>query len=136
MISGMKNITDILPQKAPFVFVDEVVGYDVSSAVTRFTVTAGHPLVEDGRLTLGGMLENMAQTMAAHAALSCDGTPRVGVIAAVPQMTIHGRPAVGETLTTDVRILESVFGMVLSEAVITVNGQIIATAKLKTKTEI
>ena len=59
------DIRGILPQREPFLFVDRLLHYDDGETVTAFTVPEGHLLVEDGKLTTSGVLENMAQSSAA-----------------------------------------------------------------------
>ena len=45
------NISEILPQREPFLFVDRLVHYDERETVTAFLVPVEHLLVEDGHLT-------------------------------------------------------------------------------------
>ena len=137
-MSPFDNISasEILPQREPFVFVDQLVHYDERETVTAFTVPAEHLLVADGYLTAPGILENMAQSSAARIGYLCKfilHVPvRVGYIGAIRKFRVYRLPAVGETLTTTILFREDVFGISLVDAVVRVGEDLIAEASLKT----
>ena len=132
LISGMNPMHDIekwIPQRPPFVFIDTVVEVSDTHAVTQFTIPADSPLVENGRLSLAGLMENAAQTCAVRAGYS--GGNRIGFIGAVKQMETTRFPQTGETLTTEVRLLQEVLNISLIECVTRIGEETIATATLK-----
>ena len=114
------DIHELLPQKEPFVLVDGITHFDVRQIVTTMKVRAGKPFVEDGRLTMLGMLENMAQTCAARIGyinkyiLRKDVRP--GMIASVKSMEALAMPGVGTQIETTVMVKEEVFDMLLLTA--------------------
>ena len=130
------SIRDILPQRAPFLFVDRLVLYDDTETKTAFTVPAEHLLVEDGHLTASGILENMAQSSAARIGYLCKyilHVPvRIGYIGAIRKFRVNRLPAVGETVETTVVLREDVFGISLTDVTVWVGEEIIAEAALKT----
>lgn len=130
------DISEILPQREPFVFVDRLIHYDERETVTAFTVPVEHLLVEDGCLTAPGILENMAQSSAARIGYLCKFVlhvpVRIGYIGAIKKFRVHRLPAVGETLTTTIIFREDVFGISLVDAVMRVGEDLIAEASLKT----
>ena len=130
------DIRGILPQREPFLFVDRLLHYDDGETVTAFTVPEGHLLVEDGKLTTSGVLENMAQSSAARigylSKYILHVPVRVGYIGAIRKFRVHRLPAVGEALETTVVLREDVFGISLTDAVVRVGEEIIAEASLKT----
>ena len=65
------SVSEILPQREPFLFVDRLVHYDERETVTEFRIAADHLLVADGYLTAPGILENMAQSSAARIGYLC-----------------------------------------------------------------
>ena len=93
------SISEILPQREPFLFVDRLVHYDERETVTAFTVPTDHLLVEDGHLAAAGILENMAQSSAARIGYLCKyilHVPvRIGYIGAIRKFRVHRLPAVG-----------------------------------------
>ena len=56
----------LLPQKPPMVMVDALVEFTELSAVTRLVVRPDNIFVQNGRLAEPGLVENIAQTAAAH----------------------------------------------------------------------
>ena len=98
-----------IPQRRPFVLVDELVEVNETRAVAAFTVPAGHILAEGGALSAEGLVENMAQTAAAGSGwrgavgkLESEGRARMGFIGAVKHLVIHGLPQAGERIVTTV----------------------------------
>ena len=130
------DIRGILPQRAPFLFVDRLVHYDDRETRTSFTVPAEHLLVEDGHLSAPGILENMAQSSAARIGYLCKyilHVPvRIGYIGAIRKFRVNRLPEAGETVETTIILREDVFGISLTDAVVRIGEEIIAEAVLKT----
>lgn len=107
-------IGNYLPQRKPFILVDEIVEADEKKCLTRFNVTADAMMVEDGYLTEGGLIENLAQTCAAHIGfveihIRKSTHIRIGLVGALKQCSIRQYPKLGEIITTEV-CEEQVFG--------------------------
>ena len=130
------SVSEILPQREPFLFVDRLVHYDERETVTEFQVVADHLLVADGYLTAPGILENMAQSSAVRIGYLCKYVlhvpVRIGYIGAIRKFRVHRLPAVGETLRTTILFREDVFGITLVDAEVRVGEDLIAEAALKT----
>ena len=124
------NVHEILPQRPPFVFVDEILECSASRAVTLFCPTEGHPLVFAGHLTMGGVVETMAQSSAMLGANEHIGRHR-GVIAVVKDLEIALQPCVGQSVTTEVSLLQDIFGMRLVRAVMSSGDEVMARGTLK-----
>ena len=60
------DILDLIPQRPPFVMVDELLHYDPILSNTRFLIKESNILVENGLLSECGVIENMAQSCAAR----------------------------------------------------------------------
>ena len=130
------SVSEILPQREPFLFVDRLVHYDERETVTEFRIAADHLLVADGYLTAPGILENMAQSSAARIGYLCryilHVPVRIGYIGAIKKFRVYRLPTVGETLTTTILFREDVFGISLVDAVVCIGDERIAEAALKT----
>ena len=130
------HISEILPQRPPFLFVDRLLRYDDLETVTSFTVPEEHLLVEDGRLTAPGILENMAQASAARigyiAKYILHIPIRIGYIGAIRGGKIYRLPRVGEVLETTVVFREEIFEIVLVDISVRVGEELIAEASFKT----
>lgn len=109
----------LLPQRPPMVMVDRLLHCDPVVTETELTVRADNIMVDDGRLSACGLIENIAQTCAARMGyinLSSGKEVRVGVIGALRDMEIHSLPPVGSTIKTRIEVSDEVFGMTLAQA--------------------
>lgn len=128
------NIQDIIPQRPPFVFVDTLLEMAEERSRVQFTVPADCPLAAGGCLTAAGLLEHTAQACAARIGYlqAQAGQPiRIGYIGSVKEMTIARRPQTGETITTEIVLLESVFDISLFRCVCRVGETVAAEVTLK-----
>ena len=60
------DILDLIPQRPPMVMVDRLLHCDPVVTETEFTVREENILVENGRMSACGLVENIAQTCAAR----------------------------------------------------------------------
>lgn len=129
------DVHELLPQQEPFVMIGVVEHYDGARTVTSLQIPEDNLFVEDGKFTVPGLIENIAQTCAARIGyinkyIIGKGV-QVGYIAAIRNMEIHGCPLVGERITTEITLKEEVFGMTLVAARITRGEELLATAEMK-----
>ncbi len=109
MISGLTDILHYIPQRPPFVFIDTIEAISERACRTLYTIPADCPLVDRGHLTLAGLMENGAQTCAVR------GGQTIGYIGAVKAMEVSRFPKVGETIRTEMRVVEEVMNISLIE---------------------
>jgi predicted hotdog family 3-hydroxylacyl-ACP dehydratase len=127
------NILSLLPHRPPFVMIDELLFADGSSARTSYHVSPDNPLVEDGKWSEAGLLENIAQTVAAGAgymAKSRNEAVQVGFIGGVKNFVVADLPSVGDQLITETIVTDDVFNMVRVEGKIHSKGTLIASCEL------
>ena len=129
------EIKELLPQIPPFMMVDELVKYEPGEAETVFTVREDNVMLQDGVLSSAGLMENIAQTSAARIGYYykyiLKEPVKIGFIGAVSKYEVRRLAPVGSTIVTRIDIQEEIFGMSLAKAVVTLDGEIIATAELK-----
>lgn len=129
------DVHELLPQQEPLVMIGSLEHYDVARTVTSLQIQEGNLFVEDGKFTAAGMIENMAQTCAARIGYINKYIIGKGVqggyIAAIRNMEIHACPLVGERITTEINVVEEVFGMTLITARITRREELMASAEMK-----
>ncbi len=132
-IKGEKLI-ELIPQKPPFVLVSELLNVTDMNSVTSFTINAEHIMVSDGKLTAGGLMENIAQTAAAKMGYECALQGKkipVGFIGDVRDFYFSRLPLVGEQLVTEITITNQVFDVSIISGSVVVNGEEIASGKMK-----
>lgn len=129
------NLSDILPQREPFVMIDGLKYCAGDTTETFFEIKRDCVFCDgEGRFSEAGMLENIAQTCAArigYLALQKGDEVKIGVIGAVNNMMIYDTPKVGNVIQTKIVVEEEVFNMTLVRAEIKMGVETLATCKMK-----
>jgi len=129
-----ENILSVIPQRPPFVMVDQLVSCDEISSHTTLLVKEENVLVFNGELSEAGLLENIAQTAAAGLGYMTQrsGQPILtGYIAAIKNLEVFALPKVGDVIDTDVIIETQVFEVTLITGSIKSKGALIAKCEMK-----
>ena len=128
-------IETLIPQRDPMVMVSSLESYEEKSLVTTFRVETACIFVADGKLMESGLLEHMAQAVALHTGYSYflrgEQAP-VGYIGAMPKVEIMALPRVNDVVVSTIEILQEFMGITLVEIESKVNGETIASARMKT----
>jgi 3-hydroxyacyl-[acyl-carrier-protein] dehydratase len=127
-------IHNYIPQRPPFVMIDELVETGESKTVTSFQVRDRHLFVCDGLFTEPGLIENMAQTAAAGTGSIAyhEGKPApVGFIGALKGLKISSLPAVGDVIKTEVSVLYTIGNAHIAQAMVFCKGAEIASCEFK-----
>lgn len=125
---------DLIPQRAPFVLVDKLISNTEELTICSFTVPDEHPLVNEGKLSEGGLTENIAQTASAGNGYQAKekgiDVPK-GFIASIKKLKIYKLPLSGDILTTKVwkenRVME--FNLIRGE--VYKNDELLASCEMK-----
>lgn len=125
----MQPVENYIPQRPPFVLIDTVEHVSADMARTQYTISADCPLVSNGVLPLSGLMENAAQTCAVRSGQTSGN--KIGYIGAVRQMQVNRLPQVGDTLTTEARLIQEVLNISLIECITRIGDEQVATATLK-----
>ena len=142
MISGTPDmcvfskygILELIPQRPPFVMVDSLIYCDLSITRTQLEVRADNIFNDGGRLSTAGICENIAQTCAArlgYLSLASGQAVKLGYIGAISNMQVYRTPVTGETLVTEIKVLQEVFNITLVHAVVKCGDELIAETDLK-----
>ncbi len=110
------DIERLIPQRYPFVMVDQVEVLGDNSAATTLAVRAdNYFMLPDGTLAETGLIEHIAQSCSALAGWQALGqaaqAPPVGIIGEVRHFVCHRRPCAGECVATTVTF-DMTFGSV------------------------
>lgn len=134
MSADQTNIKNLLPQRPPVVLIDKLVTASDHTAVTRFVVQPDHIFVAKGFLTESGLIENIAQTAAAHAGYmqqSSDVPAAIGFIGAIKDLVVHDLPEVGCELETTVVIVNRVMDVTIISGVVRHNERELCRCEMK-----
>jgi predicted hotdog family 3-hydroxylacyl-ACP dehydratase len=134
MIVTQDNILTIIPQRPPFVMIDELLACDELRTNTRFTIEKDNVLVENGELTEAGLMENIAQTAAAGAGYEAQSQQKpvaIGYIGAVKNLEIFALPLIGNTIVTEVVVENKIFDVTLISGTIKCDGKTLARCEMK-----
>lgn len=126
---------DVLPHRAPFILVDKVTYFDNTSTVTRTEVKSDNIFVEHNSLQAPALLENIAQTCAVRLGLYnkyvLKREVELGFIGAVKDFRVNRLPQVGETLHTRITVEEEVLNLMLAQAEVHIDDELIASTQIK-----
>ena len=129
------DIHELLPQQEPFVMVGKLTAFDEKRTVTETFIKEDNIFVCDGVFSAPGLVENIAQTCAARIGYVnkyiLNKGIQLGFIGAIRNLEITVCPKVGDTITTCVMVIDDVLGMTLANAVVTCNGETLATTEIK-----
>jgi len=128
-------VQDLLPQKAPMTMADKLLLFEENHLVAGLTVTADNIFVQDGQLSESGIIEHMAQSVALYTSygyhIKSKKAPE-GYIGSIKEVTIIKLPAIGDSLVTEVDVLQEFMGITLVNIVTRVNDEVVAKSQMKT----
>ena len=115
--------------------VGKLTAFDEKRTVTETVIKEDNIFVSDGVFSASGLVENIAQTCAARIGYVNKYILKKGIqlgfIGAIRNLEITGFPKVGDVITTCVTVIDDVLGMTLANAVVTCNGETLATTEIK-----
>ena len=128
------SISELIPQRPPFVMVDRLLYCDMSVTSTRLEIREDNIFNDRGRLSTAGICENIAQTCAARlgylSLASCQAV-KLGYIGAISNMQVFRTPQTGQTIETEINVLQEMFNITLVHAVVKCGDEVIAETDLK-----
>lgn len=128
------NISSLIPQKPPFVMIDQLLHSDEMVTRSSFRVTPGNVFTINGRFAEAGLMENMAQTAAARAGYMAglENKPvKIGYIGSVKNLEIFGLPEINDDIQTEIKIEDQVFNVSMISGRVSCNGKLIAQCEMK-----
>ena len=128
------DIALYIPQRPPMVMVDELVRAEADLAVTRFTILRDNLFLVSNRLGEPGLVENIAQTIAAMVGYNCflrNIPVPIGYIAAVKDLKIASLPAEGSVIETTVIITNQVMDVTVVKGKVEQAGNVLCSCEMK-----
>jgi predicted hotdog family 3-hydroxylacyl-ACP dehydratase len=124
----------LIPQKAPFIMVDELLNADATTARCSFIIPEDNPLIIDGIFQEGGLLENIAQTAAAQAGYMAQTENKpvtAGFIGAVKDFEVFALPKTGDELLTEITVEDQVFDVTVITGKVWHGDMLLASCEMK-----
>ena len=128
------DILEYIPQRPPIVMIDRIVDITETRVACEFQVKNDNLFVVDGKLLEPGIIENIAQTIAAGAgyrAKEKNEKVKLGYIAAIKNLNIYAKPKVGDVLSTMVQIVNEVFSVTIVQAEVLCGSTKIADCEMR-----
>jgi 3-hydroxyacyl-[acyl-carrier-protein] dehydratase len=134
MLATRETITKYIPQRDPIVMVHHVLEASDEHIVTTFTVEPDNVFLKNGVFAEPGLVENIAQTAAAHVGYQCSqkNIPiPIGYIAAIKDLKIHILPEQNSSITTSVRITNKVLDVTVVEGKVEQQGRLLCSCEMR-----
>jgi len=128
------NILDLVPQRAPFLMIDEVLDSDYKKTSSSFYIKEDNILIQNGKFSEAGLIENIAQTAAARAGVTAirkNKPVSIGYIAAVQNLEIFALPEINTTIHTEITADNEILNVLLISGKATCNGALLAKCNMK-----
>jgi predicted hotdog family 3-hydroxylacyl-ACP dehydratase len=128
-----EDILEYIPQRPPFVMVDGLTSVSDTNTVSYFTIRQDNLLCENGFFYESGLIENIAQTVAAGAGYHIRNNgkePNVAMIGSVKKLKIETRPSIGNLLTTEIKLETEIENAKVIEGAVFCNNKLIAQCQM------
>jgi len=135
MLANIEEVKELIPQKAPFVMVDELLFFTQENLKSRFKICSNNLFVENNHLVESGIIEHMAQSVALHTGYQFFLQNKIaptGYIGSIKNVVINRLPETGESLETIVDIIQEFMGVTLVNIEVFCKGKTIAKSQMKT----
>ncbi len=115
MIVTKADIETVIPQRKPFIMIDNLLATDVTGFKSNFKVEPTNIFMEGDVLMEPALIENIAQTCAAgfgKLQSAENAEPKIGYIGSVNKLFVHSLPTVNSIIETTITVVtqfESVF---------------------------
>ncbi len=128
----MKDITKYIPQRPPFVMVDEIIHCDEIITRTKFSVREDCIFIHNNKLLEVGLVENIAQTCAARMGfLKKEGEVKIGMIGSIDNFFFYKSPSINDSIITEIEVTNEILNIVVLSAKTYCNDIAIAGCDMK-----
>lgn len=134
MIISKENIEFYIPQRAPFIMIDNLVEATNKMFKTDFRVLADNIFVEKGMLREFALVENIAQSSSAGLAITkmFAGEKNIeGFIGGISKLRLYDLPRVNDIIHTTVTLIAQLENMFLLKGENYVNGKKLLECEIK-----
>ena len=128
------EIENYIPQREPFIMVDNLVNATSEKFETNFRVLPGNIFVENGVLREFALIENIAQSSSVGLAITMMNIEKKnvdGFIGAISKLKLYDLPSVNDTIYTIVNLMAQFENMFLLKGKNYLNGKILLECEIK-----
>ncbi|MFY7815686.1 MAG: hypothetical protein ACOVRK_10935 [Chryseobacterium taeanense] len=133
--SDQNFVESLIPQRFPFIMVNSLAEYSETQLISGFEVKQENIFVQDGIFQASGLVEHQAQSVALHTGYKyylLGKEAPTGYIGAIKTFEALQLPKLGDTLTSEVSIINEMMGVTLVDVVTKLNDEVIAKSQMKT----
>ena len=135
MLIDKEHITRYLPQRPPFVMIDELHSADENGFKSAFQVSENNLFLANAILSESALVENIAQTCAAGfgyvGSQKGEEAGRLGFIGAVSRLQVFELPQLSDLIETEIQIVSSFDSIHLVQGTARKNGKSLLECQLK-----
>ena len=127
-------IPDLIPQRPPFVMIDQLTECNEKTARGRLFIKELNVLCHNGYLQEAGLMECIAQTAAAYTGylqLSAQKEVTLGYIGAIKNLVIHSLPAVNTEIQSEIMVENELLGYTIVTGSIFQNSAVLAECEMR-----
>lgn len=135
MLVSKENILNYIPQRIPFVMIDNLINATENEFQSTFQIVDSSIFLENNILSESALVENIAQTSAAGFGYvnSQKGKEAggLGFIGAITKLTVSDKAKLGDLITTKVTVITSFDAIHLIEGIASSNGRELVKCQMK-----
>ena len=134
MIISKAEIEHYIPQRPPFIMIDNLLEATPDEFETDFRILPDNIFIEKGLLREFGLIENIAQSCSAGLAVTrkLSGNKLAdGFIGAISKLKLYELPRINDTILTNVKLLVQLENLFLLKGENFVNGRKLLECEVK-----
>jgi predicted hotdog family 3-hydroxylacyl-ACP dehydratase len=134
ILADRANIERYIPQRTPMVMIHDLIEAEQDYAISILDIMPENIFIVDGYFSEPGLVENIAQTAAAHAGYQYGkhNVPvPIGFIAAIKNLEVFQLPKVGSCVTTTVRVTNKILDVTIIEGKVEQNSVTLCSCEMR-----
>ena len=134
MLATRQTITDFVPQRGSMLMINSLIEAGEDHATSEFAIEGDNVFVENDIFREAGLIENIAQTAAAHVGYHYYNKQKpvpLGFIAAIKHLEIYSLPRVHTSITTRIKVTNRIFEVTLIEGKVEQAGKMICRCEMR-----
>lgn len=134
MTISKEKIKDYIPQRGPFIMIDNLIEASAKLFKSDFKIKAENIFLENGYLREFALIENIAQTASAGLALTQNIGPERkpdGYLGSISKLKLYELPKLNDTIYTKVTLIVQLENMFLVKGINYLHGKILMECEMK-----